>query len=154
MNTWVRPASLGVLDGATTQLAMLAFSLGAVPDHTLILGLAGWVAGAMSMSVNEYVSVADQNRAEGTTYSPLVAALASLVAFSVGAALPLLPLTAGLSTGWALATGLVCLFGAGSVLARFTQRHWAWAGLRQALVGALGCLPVLVLGYVIGVPVG
>lgn len=150
---WVRPATLGLLDGCTTQLAMLAFASGALPHRALLLGMAGWLAGSMSMSVNEYVSVSDQNRAEGTSYSPMTAALASFAAFSIGALVPLVPLAVGAAPQWGAVTALACLFVSGAFLSRYTGRSWHYAGFRQLLAATAGCAVVFVIGHLIGTPI-
>ena len=70
--------------------------------------------------------------------SPWLAAGSSLVAFSVGAFLPLLPYAAGATTVWISAVlAVIALFGAGAVASRFTSRGWLFAGTRQLLVGVL-----------------
>ena len=153
MKNWLRPASLGYLDGAVTNMSMLGFSLGALPQQALLVGIAGWIAGALSMSVNEYVSVADQNRAEGTTYSPAVAACSSFSAFSVGALVPLVPLILGFSLVYGLILGGAGLFAAGAVLGRFTNRHWLPSGGRQLAFGGLACTLTLGAGVLLGVQV-
>lgn len=150
MNTWVRPASLGFLDGATTQLAMIAFAAGALPQHVLMIGLAGWLAGSFSMGINEWVSVSDQNRAEGTTYSPSAAAVASFLAFSLGAVPPLIPVAVGAPPVLGALVALVCLFASGAVLSRFTGRSWHLAGARQVIVATAGCAAVYGIGQLLG----
>lgn len=153
MQNWIRPASLGYLDGAVTTLAMLCFALGALPEQALMVGVAGWLAGAMSMGVNEYASVSDQNRAEGTSYTPAVAACSSFCAFSVGALVPLVPLVAGLGTVYGLVAGSIGLMIAGGVLGQFTNRPWFLSAVRHLGFGALACTLTLVVGVTIGVQV-
>ena len=89
--------------------------------------------------------------------SPWVAALSSFVAFTVGAAVPLLPflLAAGVNTLMLsiAATGLG-LFGVGATLSLFTGRH-AWAsGLRMLLIGGGAGLATYFIGAQIGVSLG
>jgi VIT1/CCC1 family predicted Fe2+/Mn2+ transporter len=74
----------------------------------------------------------------GKLPSPIVAAFSSLLAFSVGAVIPLLPYVFGASSVAASAVlSLAALFGAGALSARFTARSWAYAGARQLACGAL-----------------
>lgn len=153
MKNWLRPASLGYLDGAVTNMSMLAFSVGAIPDAALAVGIAGWIAGSLSMSINEYVSVSDQGRAEGTEYSPTVAACSSFCAFSLGALVPLVPLILGLQVIWGLYLGSFGLFVSGSVLAQFTGRGWVQSGARQLGFGILACILTLGAGLILGVQV-
>jgi VIT1/CCC1 family predicted Fe2+/Mn2+ transporter len=59
---WLRPAVFGVMDGLVSNFALIAgVSGGDVVHRTVVLtGLAGLVAGAISMATGEYTSVASQ----------------------------------------------------------------------------------------------
>ncbi|WP_078121384.1 VIT1/CCC1 transporter family protein [Thiosocius teredinicola] len=59
---WLRAAVLGANDGivSTASLVMGVAAAGAGADNILIAGVAGLVAGAMSMAAGEYVSVSSQ----------------------------------------------------------------------------------------------
>ncbi|CAG7883091.1 unnamed protein product [Brassica rapa] len=115
---WLRAALLGANDGLVT-VASLMMGVGSIKEDVkamLLVGFAGLVAGACSMAIGEFVSVCTQRdietaqmkRAIETKTSlsaideqdeeekkerlpnPGQAALASALAFSVGAAMPLL----------------------------------------------------------------
>jgi VIT1/CCC1 family predicted Fe2+/Mn2+ transporter len=60
---WLRAATFGAMDGLVTNIALIAgVGGGGVSRHTLILtGVAGLVAGAISMAFGEYTSVRTQN---------------------------------------------------------------------------------------------
>ena len=60
---WLRAATFGAMDGLVTNIALIAGVGGASADrHMLILtGVAGLVAGAISMAIGEYTSVRTQN---------------------------------------------------------------------------------------------
>jgi VIT1/CCC1 family predicted Fe2+/Mn2+ transporter len=60
---WLRAATFGAMDGLVTNIALIAgVGGGGVSAHTLILtGVAGLVAGAISMGLGEYTSVQTQN---------------------------------------------------------------------------------------------
>jgi VIT1/CCC1 family predicted Fe2+/Mn2+ transporter len=60
---WLRPAVFGAMDGLVTNASLIAgVGGGGGAAHTVILtGLAGLVAGAMSMAAGEFVSVSSQN---------------------------------------------------------------------------------------------
>ncbi|GAB1693887.1 VIT1/CCC1 transporter family protein [Krasilnikovia sp. M28-CT-15] len=60
---WLRAATFGAMDGLVTNIALIAgVGGGGVDRHTLILtGVAGLVAGAISMGLGEYTSVRTQN---------------------------------------------------------------------------------------------
>lgn len=59
---WLRAAVMGANDGivSTASLVMGMAGSGASADAVLLVGLAGLVAGAMSMAAGEYVSVSSQ----------------------------------------------------------------------------------------------
>ncbi|MFA5900373.1 MAG: VIT family protein [Hyphomicrobium sp.] len=63
---WLRAAVLGANDGivSTASLIVGVASAAAKPSDILIAGVAGLVAGAMSMAAGEYVSVSSQSDTE------------------------------------------------------------------------------------------
>ena len=63
---WLRAAVLGANDGIISLAALLVGVAGATADlkHILITGIAGLLAGALSMAVGEYVSVSSQRDIE------------------------------------------------------------------------------------------
>lgn len=63
---WLRAAVLGANDGivSTASLIVGVAAANAVRDDVLIAGIAGLVAGAMSMAAGEYVSVSSQSDTE------------------------------------------------------------------------------------------
>ncbi|HWG99862.1 MAG TPA: VIT1/CCC1 transporter family protein [Pilimelia sp.] len=60
---WLRAATFGAMDGLVTNIALIAgVGGGGVPPDTIVLtGLAGLVAGAISMGLGEFTSVRAQN---------------------------------------------------------------------------------------------
>jgi VIT1/CCC1 family predicted Fe2+/Mn2+ transporter len=60
---WLRAATFGAMDGLVTNIALIAgVGGGGASPHTLVLtGMAGLVAGAISMGIGEYTSVKTQN---------------------------------------------------------------------------------------------
>lgn len=83
--------------------------------------------------------------------SPLLAGGASLVAFSVGALLPLLPYLLGAgSLLIALAVTAVALLGGGMWVGRLTGRPLLRAGVRQLLLGAVAVAVTFAVGRLIG----
>ncbi|GAA4591807.1 VIT1/CCC1 family predicted Fe2+/Mn2+ transporter [Actinoplanes octamycinicus] len=60
---WLRAATFGAMDGLVTNIALIAGVGGASTDrHLLVLtGMAGLVAGAISMGIGEWTSVRTQN---------------------------------------------------------------------------------------------
>jgi VIT1/CCC1 family predicted Fe2+/Mn2+ transporter len=68
--------------------------------------------------------------------SPWTAAGSSLVSFTVGALIPLLPYLLGTTSLVISAVlSLGALFGAGALTSRFTARSWLFSGSRQLLLG-------------------
>lgn len=63
---WLRAAVLGANDGllSTASLIVGVTAAAASPDQILLTGVAGLVAGAMSMAAGEYVSVSSQADSE------------------------------------------------------------------------------------------
>ncbi|AEN64915.1 protein of unknown function DUF125 transmembrane [Enterobacter soli] len=63
---WLRAAVLGANDGivSTASLVLGVASANTVPSGVLLAGVAGLVAGAMSMATGEYVSVSSQSDTE------------------------------------------------------------------------------------------
>jgi VIT1/CCC1 family predicted Fe2+/Mn2+ transporter len=64
---WLRAAVLGANDGivSTASLIVGVAAAAATPSDVMIAGIAGLVAGAMSMAAGEYVSVSSQADTEG-----------------------------------------------------------------------------------------
>jgi VIT1/CCC1 family predicted Fe2+/Mn2+ transporter len=86
--------------------------------------------------------------------APLLAGVASLLAFSVGALAPLLPYLLGLAGSAALAATLaitaVALVGGGMTVGRLTGRPLVRSGLRQFALGAMAIAVTFGVGYLIG----
>ena len=86
--------------------------------------------------------------------SPLSAALGSFVAFTVGAAIPVLPFLM-VDGGQALAVTLVASLAAlallGGAIASFTRRSLPFGAVRQVLLGSVAALVTYAVGQVIGV---
>jgi VIT1/CCC1 family predicted Fe2+/Mn2+ transporter len=63
---WLRAAVLGANDGiiSTASLIVGVAAAAAMRNDVLIAGIAGLVAGAMSMAAGEYVSVSSQSDTE------------------------------------------------------------------------------------------
>jgi len=63
---WLRPAVFGAMDGLVSNVALVAGVAGGTsgnPKAVVLAGLAGLSAGAFSMAVGEYTSVASQSEA-------------------------------------------------------------------------------------------
>jgi VIT1/CCC1 family predicted Fe2+/Mn2+ transporter len=76
---WLRAAVLGANDGIVSIAGLVVGVAGATTDHALIAtaGIAGLVAGALSMAAGEYISVSTQRDAEQSYITKEKAELAS-----------------------------------------------------------------------------
>jgi vacuolar iron transporter family protein len=83
--------------------------------------------------------------------SPYVAAAASLVAFAVGAVIPLLPYVLGFDALWA-ALGLSALAAVigGGLVSRLTDRPFWRGAVRQLVLGALAAGITYLIGLAVG----
>jgi VIT1/CCC1 family predicted Fe2+/Mn2+ transporter len=89
--------------------------------------------------------------------SPWAAAIASFLAFSVGAFVPLLPyllLSGPMALNGTLAATALALFGVGSTISLFTGRHAFIGGLRMLLIGSLAGGATWSIGRALGVVLG
>jgi vacuolar iron transporter family protein len=87
--------------------------------------------------------------------SAVVAGLSSLIAFSAGALIPLIPYLAGLNIlGAALGITSVALLVGGMVVGRLTGRPIVRSGLRQLALGGVAVAVTFLVGSLIGGHVG
>jgi VIT1/CCC1 family predicted Fe2+/Mn2+ transporter len=91
----------------------------------------------------------------GDLPSAVLAGVASLTAFSVGALVPLLPYLLGQrSLVLPLVLSGVALVAGGMVVGRLTGRPLVFSGLRQLVLGALAVVVTFGIGHLIGVAPG
>lgn len=165
----LRAAVLGANDGivSTSSLVMGVAGAGANNQAILIAGFAALSAGALSMAVGEYVSVASQKDAEKAQASatddtqeftsPTQAAIASLLAFTVGGAVPLLavilspPETKIPSTIIAVLVALLLTGYFGAVVGRASRLR---AILRVVIGGLLAMGATYYIGVAFGIAIG
>jgi len=158
----LRAGVLGANDGIVSVAAIVVGVAGANPGSTAVLtaGIAGLVAGALSMAAGEYVSVSSQRDAEraGRVHddeltNPWHAAFASLGAFLVGGLIPvlvaLLPWGAGVVPA-VFAAVVAALVVTGAVSARIGGAP-RWPAVRRNVIG--GSIAMIVT-YGIGALVG
>jgi VIT1/CCC1 family predicted Fe2+/Mn2+ transporter len=87
----------------------------------------------------------------GELPSPVLAGVASLLAFSCGALVPLFPYLVGASVLWvSLALTAVTLTGGGMVVGRLTGRPVLHSGLRQVALGGTAIAVTFLVGHLIG----
>jgi VIT1/CCC1 family predicted Fe2+/Mn2+ transporter len=157
----LRAAVLGADDGivSTASLIVGVAASNAPHAHIVVSGMAGLVAGAMSMAAGEYVSVhsqADSERSEPAIPGqlrarPIQAALASAASFAVGAALPLgvtalgpqsmlIPLVFGGSLASLAILGAVAARAGGAPMAPGAARVAFWGALAMVVTAGVGLL--------------
>lgn len=217
-----RAAVFGANDGLVSNVSLILGVAGADPsaDVVRLAGIAGLIAGAVSMAAGEYISMQAQaelferelelerielarnphvemveltqvyqskgmhpDRARelaeemmrdperaleahareelgidpGSLGSPVGAAVGSFLAFSAGAAIPLVPWLIGEGTGATIASIVVALVAAatlGVVLAAMTTKRYVYAGVRQAGIAAAAAAVTYLVGSAVGVGVG
>jgi len=83
--------------------------------------------------------------------SPLAAATASLIAFALGAMIPLLPYLAGLPVlGVSLAISAIAAIFGGGIVSRLTMRPFWYGALRQLALGAAAVAVTFGIGNLVG----
>ncbi|NRQ36188.1 hypothetical protein HII36_30780 [Nonomuraea sp. NN258] len=116
--------------------------------------LAAQVAAQISRNPDQALEIHTQNElgvSPKDLPSPRVAAVSSLLSFSVGAALPLVPYLFGVRGLLVSAiVSCVALFTAGAIVSAVTARSWWYSGLRQLVVGAVAAVITFGLGNLIG----
>lgn len=91
---WLRAGVLGANDGIISVSVVLISVIGILqPPQLLLVGISAIIAGALSMSIGEYVSVSAQKDAEKAHQNkdhtnPWHAAISSFLAFLIGALIP------------------------------------------------------------------
>ena len=218
----LRAAVLGANDGLVSNLSLVMGVAGAgLPGATiLVTGIAGLLAGALSMAMGEWISVQSSRelythqidverleiatmpereteqlaliyRAKGVPAleahalaerimsdedtaldamareelgidpdelggSAAVAAIASFVPFTLGAAVPVLPfvfLSGTVATVTSLAASAAALFVLGSVITLLTHRGIVRAGTRQLVIGLAAATVTFAIGRLVGVEI-
>jgi VIT1/CCC1 family predicted Fe2+/Mn2+ transporter len=87
----------------------------------------------------------------GAQPSPWVAAGSSLLSFSIGAFVPLLPYVFGAQTLWPAAVlASLGLFGTGALASRVTNRTWWFSGTRQLIIGTVAAAVTYGVGALVG----
>lgn len=162
----LRAAVLGANDGVVSTASVLMGVVGAGAGNTAVVtaGMAALVAGALSMAVGEYVSVASQRDAEEAHakkvdhsdddfVSPMQAAIASMVSFTVGGGVPFLAAifaSKGTSVFFIVTAATIALFATGFLSAKIGKAPKTRAILRVTVGGLIA----MALTYFIGVGFG
>ncbi len=182
----LRAAVLGMNDGlvANLSLVMGVAGAGGTPHEIVVAGLAGLLAGSLSMALGEYLSVQTSRelferqllleREADTSFEPSrrassddeigdlggsawIASATSFGMFAAGAAVSLIPFA--VTSGYAAQLAAVALTGAvlfanGAVVTLVTGRQWVGAGLRQVAIGYAAAAITYGLGRLFNVAFG
>ncbi|WP_433442080.1 VIT1/CCC1 transporter family protein [Nonomuraea sp. CA-141351] len=135
-------------DAEQAELAQTFVDKGVAPD------LAAEVSRQISRNPDRALEVHARNElgvGPGELPSPMVAAVASFLSFSVGAVLPLLPYLFGARELMVSAVvSCLALFAAGALVSAVTARSWWFSGLRQLAVGGAAAAVTFGVGNLIG----
>ncbi|HWJ86303.1 MAG TPA: VIT1/CCC1 transporter family protein, partial [Cellulomonas sp.] len=160
----LRAGVLGANDGIVSVAAIVVGVAGASSTLSAVVtaGVAGLVAGALSMATGEYVSVSSQRDAERAgratpddeLTNPWHAATASLGAFVIGGIVPLLAVLAPWATvPTVFAAVVLALVVTGAVSARIGGAPVRRAVLRNVAGGSLAMAVTFAVGSLVGLAV-
>ena len=136
--------------GETMELAKIYEQRGLGPEHARRLATAVHADPDVALDVHTREELGIDASGLG---QPMIAALASFLAFVIGAFLPLIPwlITGGRAAVIAsIAIGTVAAAVVGAVLARFTERSMFRTAVRQVLVAAFACAFTSLVGNLLG----
>lgn len=168
----LRAAVLGANDGIVSTASVVMGVAGATSDSKAIFtaGMAALVAGALSMAVGEYVSVSSQRDAEKVDHmnthadhkdgdtdieftNPYQAAIASLLAFTIGGLVPFVAVIISPTTSKIFPTVIAVVVGL--VITGFTSASIAGASRTRAISRVVvGGLVAMAITYYIGAMFG
>jgi vacuolar iron transporter family protein len=159
---WLRAGVLGANDGIVSTAGLVVGVAGATRAASLIFtaGLAGLVAGTVSMALGEYVSVSTQRDTqqvlgidpEGLS-NPWHAAMSSGISFTLGALVPLIAIllpTPDMRVPVTFLAVLVALVLTGTVSAILGGARKRRAVVRVVLGGAVAMLVTYGVGQLVG----
>jgi VIT1/CCC1 family predicted Fe2+/Mn2+ transporter len=159
---WLRAGVLGANDGIVSTAGLVVGVAGATTSKDVIFtaGLAGLVAGAVSMALGEYVSVSTQRDTERAMLQqelsdPWQAAVSSAVAFTSGALIPLIAILfppAAARVRVEFFSVLMALVLTGTVSGVLSGARKTPAVLRVVAGGALAMLVTYGIGHLVGAP--
>jgi vacuolar iron transporter family protein len=163
---YIRDLVYGANDGIITTFAVVAGVTGGSLSHlaVLVVGVANLAADGVAMGVGNLLAIrahesalAADGRPEEEAY-PWKHGLATLVAFVVAGAVPLLPYVMPVQPGrrliWSVLLAMASLFGVGVARAIVTRDRWWRTGCEMLLLGGVvavaaygaGALVVAVVG--------
>lgn len=159
---YLRDLVYGANDGIVTTFAVVTGVTGAgLGVRTiLIMGMANLLADGISMGASNYLSIRSDEAVREARGEPVLEAfplrhaLATIVAFVIAGAVPLLPYVVAPPDARlpaAVAGTLVTLFAVGALRSAITQLHWWRAGLEVLAVGAVAAGVAFGIGALVAV---
>jgi len=145
MKQVLRAAVLGSNDGLVSISSLLMGVIASHKGNLTIIGIAGIVAGAMSMAVGEYVSV----RAQNSLSEGIGAALASSLSFTAGGLVAFVGAFLPEKTLSIIAFTLVGLIISGVVSANSLDKGKKSHIVRVVLGGVIGMVITAGIGYLV-----
>jgi VIT1/CCC1 family predicted Fe2+/Mn2+ transporter len=144
---YIRDLIYGANDGIITTFAVVAGVTGGAltTQAVLIIGVANLFADGLSMGVGNYLSIRSHESARAAQdlpeeeSSPGRHGLATLLAFVLAGAIPLLPYAVSHtnSAGLSVVSTFAALFVVGALRSLVTIDRWWYAGLEMLALGAL-----------------
>jgi VIT1/CCC1 family predicted Fe2+/Mn2+ transporter len=163
---YIRDLVYGANDGIITTFAVVAGVAGGSLSTAavLIVGAANLAADGVAMGVGNLLAIrahesalAADGRPEEETY-PWKHGVATLTAFVVAGAVPLLPYMAPAATGgqllWSAVFTMAALFGVGVARAAVTQDRWWRTGLEMLMLGGVVAVAAYGAGALVAALVG
>lgn len=158
---YIRDLVYGANDGIITTFAVVGGVTGGALSHTaiLVIGAANLAADGVSMGVGNLLAIRANERAREAQNLPEEEAypwkhgLATLIAFMLAGAIPLLPFVLPIETAdraaWSTVTTFLTLFLLGTARAAITTERWWKTGLETLMLGALVALAAYGAGVVV-----
>ena len=146
---YIRDIVYGANDGIITTFAVVSGVAGGSLSHlaVLVIGVANLTADGMSMGVGNLLAIRADERAREADGLPELErypwkhGLATLAAFVVAGAMPLvpfvLPIEPASRMAWSTALTFGCLFCLGAARALITRDRWWRTGLESLALGAV-----------------
>jgi VIT1/CCC1 family predicted Fe2+/Mn2+ transporter len=163
---YIRDLVYGANDGIITTFAVVSGVAGGALSHTtvLVIGAANLAADGVSMGVGNFLAIRAHERAREAENLPEEEAypwkhgVATLVAFVIAGAVPLLPyvlsIAAPYRTHWSTALTLTAMFVLGMARARVTLEPWWKSALETLVLGAIVAAAAYGAGALVAALVG
>lgn len=163
---YIRDLVYGANDGLITTFAVVSGVAGGALSHiaVLVIGAANLAADGVSMGAGNLLAIRADERARAAdglpeleTY-PWKHGLATLIAFVVAGALPLVPFVLPIATesrfAWSAASTFVAMFALGCVRGVITREPWWRTGLETLALGAVVAIAAYGAGLAVAAVAG